>query len=115
MYLVFPANLLHDDAHRFAPTADQFCKRLDTLHINSFRLPRKLSIHGLLLPRQLALFAFSHQIAKTGLIVRVQTAANGTDKRLFVRCFLTPIGKADSEVIQFIRGQAANRIEQRVN
>jgi hypothetical protein len=59
MYFVFPANLLHDDAHRFAPTADQFCKRLDTLHINSFRLPRKLSIHGLLLSRQLDLFILS--------------------------------------------------------
>ena len=114
MYFVFPADFLHDLAHGFAASADQFCKRLDSMHVNPFRLPRKLSIFGLLLSRQLALFAFSHQITKPGLVHRVQTAANRTDERLFVRCFLTPIRKAVSEVIQFIRGQAAHRIEQRV-
>ena len=86
-------------AHGFAPSTDQFCKRLDSMHVNSFRLPRKLSIFGLLLSRQLALFAFSHQITKPSLVYRVQTAANRTDECLFVSCFLTPICKADSEVI----------------
>ena len=42
MYFVFPADFLHDHAHGFAASADQFCKRLDSMHVNPFRLPRKL-------------------------------------------------------------------------